>query len=55
MVACLFTPTDIEYLYLKCYGEPLPETAASKREKDKEDALRLRLEASPLPTEEPIE
>jgi hypothetical protein len=52
----LFTPTDIEYLYLKCYGEPLPETAASKREKDKEDALRLRLEgASPLPAEEPTE
>lgn len=50
----LFTLTDIEYLYLRCDGEPLPETAASKREKEKEEALAARIADSKesLPTEE---
>ena len=53
----LFTLTDIEYLYLRCDGEPLPETAASKREKEKEEALAARIADSKesLPTEEPEE
>ena len=50
----LFTPTDIEYLYAKCNGESLPETAASKREKEKSEALQKRLadRKEALPTEE---
>ena len=40
----LFVPSDIDYLYMKCAGEALPDTKASIREAEEAQALKQRIE-----------